>query len=1228
MGMMSKSRIVVACSILLLVSGVCFNISSVSARSRWKVRWTATVSDAATYYYMEYGCTQLLSVEYRDSGFLEGYAEFGVTVGGYLKLIDFWITGQYESYLRKQYCRWPRSGVGTYVSQHVWYITDENVEQTRRSFLSSLDVSGPHTQYYGPNAGKRYVVFHFPHHFVHSHMIAHYEDYGPDYDSVSDYEYDDATFYHMDLWHSWTRYWDVYYNEGTQTFLMDEYVEATYPYFQEHEVYAHWQIEVTPLLWSPPKIEEIIVTGIPNADNPMTSDNHGMTEKVRLEAKITSSPDFEVTSVWWYGDVKLGEGNPYEYVAAPGTHGKKKVICTIGYTNLITGETGEDTKTKEFNLFFVKWGDDNRNGVPNWFEYWNQIPGVGDPNAEYDFFMDDYGQFRPDDNPKIFIGDLAAGQNTAAGDFLPATMDIGIDTFAETIIHEGAHRQHWQETHGPGAAPDQDGDWLRDADETSEDLNLNGVLDTEDQDGDGILDLDVDNPPFGNFPGPEDVDTDGDGVLEFEDVGLIRLELTYAEFDTDDDGMYDGALPRNVIYGQGDGGLPTTEDVNGNGVPDFGSSSAFHANSNGGIFDDEHDVCYALEWTWVVPNPAVYRQDWANPGKQSDPPDTLTMSDPPKMKWGETKVATFDGSFADYGLDIDGNGLFDYLAIEIGIDVTSAGDYNIYGTIEVDNGVLWATNSTYLDSGSQSVTLRFDGKTIRRYRANGPYNLVYLILRDSNGIPSDYASLAYTTSTFAYTQFERSSTEFTGIFADYGRDVDGDGSHDYLTVEVEIDSMEPGSYTIEGWLYDSNGNDITSAANSTDLGVGSQSVLLNFDGFAINRHRVDGPYNLRYLSLSGSDQLDFIYDAYETSAYSYTDFQKTDAAFTGSYSDYGKDTDGDGRYNYLTVEVEIDVSTSGKHAIIGWLYDDTGAEMVMTTSHAYLDAGSQTIPLDFDGAIIYDHGVNGPYDLKYLALYDEDGALMDTLNYACTTATYDYAQFGEVTITHEVEISISPTAATVEPGASVTYTIPIHNTGNVEDTYDLTVQGLDTAWYSIAQTSVTIDADQTEPVALMVSPPHSPLALKEHIFTVTATSQGDPSVSDSAEAAVSVDFSPVLPEMPTGGLAVAVTPKLTVTSAGTEITLSVTMVNNENFDDTFWLNLTSNGIPTSYQANLAWFNWTSAKVFVPAGSSITLQLAVNIPPEASSGYKIFKAEATSTAWTNGYAKDSGIIRLT
>jgi hypothetical protein len=612
----------------------------------------------------------------------------------------------------------------------------------------------------------------------------------------------------------------------------------------------------------PPKIEKIIVTGIPDAKNPTVNDPSTATEeKVKLEAKITTAEGFEVTKVSWSGDVTAGEGNPYEYTAARGTHGKKKVKCTITYKNKVTGETGTDTKTKEFKLFFVKTGhEDGAGKPPNWFKYWSKVVepsllGALKPKMVYSgssFFVPGTKEIHLSD------GD-ACSYSAPFGLHNPLK---GIDNFVWTVVHESQHYA-W------------DVDWWSNNYATW--LAAKGKT------------------------GPND-DKDGDRVPnKVEDINL--------------NGTWD----------------PPAEKYNWSKYLTPGAPAAI-------VNDEEWKNCWDHR---DVTGTHYHKKDWANPGKQiKDSP----LSSPACKELVPVLLptATFDGTYSDIGTDTDGDGLYNYLTIEAGVSVAVAGNYKFSGGLRDSEGNVWLTDTyAYLDVGSQSVTLNFDGLNIHQSRVNGPYNLFDIILSDNYCGLHDFVSDAYTTSAYNYKQFERKATEFTGTYSDYGTDTDGDGLYNYLTTEVEVNTITPGDYRVEGGLYDGSGNAIIIASNSVYLNAGSQSISLNFDGLAINRNRADGPYYLRYLSLYGSGQIDFIYDAYTTAPYKFTDFQEAPiplVALTGNYWDYGTDIDSDGVFDYLTVDAEVMLANPGYCIIKARLMDINGEEIVWAENTAYLEA--------------------------------------------------------------------------------------------------------------------------------------------------------------------------------------------------------------------------------------------------------------------------------------------------
>jgi hypothetical protein len=258
----------------------------------------------------------------------------------------------------------------------------------------------------------------------------------------------------------------------------------------------------------------------------------------------------------------------------------------------------------------------------------------------------------------------------------------------------------------------------------------------------------------------------------------------------------------------------------------------------------------------------------------------------------------------------------------------------------------------------------------------------------------------------------------------------------------------------------------------------------------------------------------------------------------------------------------------------------------------------------------------------YWAAYATD-ADNDYLGDGATSQSLEYS----TTIICGVDISINPSTAIVQPGSSTSFIINVHNTGNMQDTYTLTANGLNPTWYTFSQTSITISAGQTVQVTLTISPPHTSMILEDYPFIVIATNQEDPTISDSANGIVTVDFTPTLPLMPTGGLAIAIQPKTIYMSPTSELVVNIYVINNQNFDDVITIDITNSGTPAQYQANLAWFNWTQVRVFIPAGSSIKIPLKITVPASTPIGMYVFKAVATSTAKPTTTAKDSGIIKI-
>ncbi len=234
---------------------------------------------------------------------------------------------------------------------------------------------------------------------------------------------------------------------------------------------------------------------------------------------------------------------------------------------------------------------------------------------------------------------------------------------------------------------------------------------------------------------------------------------------------------------------------------------------------------------------------------------------------------------------------------------------------------------------------------------------------------------------------------FNGLYHDYGVDENGDGLYEYVILKTGVDIRKPGNYSLEGYLYDVNDGREIPVYNGSRLNVGSQAVELQLYGMM-----TPGPYRLKGLALY--DERGNVVDrsSAEYITHEYQDLEISGAKLNGSYSDYGSDIDGDGLYDYLTLDVGVDVFSPGNYSLMGFLCDSHGRELVWSLGFGYLLPGTHVMHVDFDGKTLWRSKVNGPYALCDLSLSSGD-SVQENLTYedalvgAYVTKPYNYTQF-------------------------------------------------------------------------------------------------------------------------------------------------------------------------------------------------------------------------------------------
>jgi len=242
-------------------------------------------------------------------------------------------------------------------------------------------------------------------------------------------------------------------------------------------------------------------------------------------------------------------------------------------------------------------------------------------------------------------------------------------------------------------------------------------------------------------------------------------------------------------------------------------------------------------------------------------------------------MAFFTGTILDEGIDEDSDGLFDYLKISVGINVTDAGFYEIEFQNLVDNYYNYVYEyQSFQDEFKEGLYLiNFTVYGPKIYLAHlDPVYIQYLRLSMSSNwgwMALEGRGNVLLPTLYHYYEFE-SHAFLTGKVSDRGVDTDADGLFDYLEVGVEVNVTEAGTYQISVsgladeytiWYYQ---------YATLDLDLGVHIINFTFPGSMIAYHHINptdvtGLYLMEY---STYYQLSYISTTALPTKYSCTQF--------------------------------------------------------------------------------------------------------------------------------------------------------------------------------------------------------------------------------------------------------------------------------------------------------------------------------------------------------------------
>jgi hypothetical protein len=328
---------------------------------------------------------------------------------------------------------------------------------------------------------------------------------------------------------------------------------------------------------------------------------------------------------------------------------------------------------------------------------------------------------------------------------------------------------------------------------------------------------------------------------------------------------------------------------------------------------------------------------------------------------------SFAGASAYRTPDVDANGRFEALEVDVVVDVASAGDYVVIGQLLGSNGALVANRPTlnsmrfttaYINgaAGRRSISLRFSGEQIRESGIDGPYTLQLL----ANGPNGAAGEGSITTPAYRWAQFGELKARLRSL-SPSPLDTDGSGKFETVRVSFEADVVNPGPYQV-AVTVDSGGRSLLAKTRLMMLAAGVQQVTLDLPATAIARAGLDGPYDV---TVNLYEPTGASIDGLQTQLVGLfaTQFEGV-VDVNSNLVEQAIDSNGNGLFDLLRVGADVRVRADRTATVYASLLGINGASVAAQIG-ATLRAGSpQRVNLDFSGPQIRSMQMDSAYAMN------------------------------------------------------------------------------------------------------------------------------------------------------------------------------------------------------------------------------------------------------------------------
>jgi hypothetical protein len=247
----------------------------------------------------------------------------------------------------------------------------------------------------------------------------------------------------------------------------------------------------------------------------------------------------------------------------------------------------------------------------------------------------------------------------------------------------------------------------------------------------------------------------------------------------------------------------------------------------------------------------------------------------------------------------------------------------------------------------------------------------------ATGIASNGTSFSRTTAT-TFKVLPPLAT--IGALSDQAIDDDANGLFNRIVITTNVNVQTAGKYLVSMTLMASNGLQAKASAAAT-LALGTQQIKISFPAQDILNLGVNGPYTEKSVTLIYQDDpdvpaIDFRDPAGNTQAYALSTLERPAIFLTGTNSELGIDTNGNGKFDTLRLQAGVNLRTAGSYQWSASLMDRFGTEIDFTSGSASLAAGNNNITFNFDGRKIGLNGTDGPYSVQGLLIFSVSDSLV------------------------------------------------------------------------------------------------------------------------------------------------------------------------------------------------------------------------------------------------------------